>query len=195
MMGSNRFFLFKIIFIIAISTSYYIYSFAQQQTQMTEEHSVDSRFSRWFQWKMQTNLTEKQKTVIEYLKKASTIFDKAFNTRCVQPTSKYGYPNPKEAIAITKQAIIEIKALPYPKECAAYRDANIKIMKNIIIPYHYLRLKFKEGTEEFNLQYENFQLSEIKGGLDVKQYNEYFESLKKVGFYDNIEKEMKMHEQ
>ncbi len=188
----KKIFLFTILIltIIIINNFYCFYVFAENQKQKYEINLTDSQFSKWFQWKMQSNLTEKQKSVVEYLKKSSAIFNKTFDTRCVQPESKYGYPNPKEAIKITKEAIKELKVLPCPKESTQYRDINIKIMKNIII-YHQLRVMFKEGTEEFNLRYEKFQLSEIKNSLDVKQCNEYFKSLRKVGLFDNIEEEIK----
>jgi len=186
----KRIFVIVIIFcILIIGFLVYIFNFYTLPATSTDG-SEWSDFSKWFEWKVTTNLTEEQKNVVEYLKKASTIFDKVFNTRCVQPLSKYGYSDPKEAIMITEQAIKQLKVLSCPEECVRYRNASIKIMENIII-YHQLRISFKEGTEEFDSRYNKFQLSEIKSGFDVKRYNEYFKSLRKVGLFDNYKEEIK----
>ena len=146
-------------------------------------------FNEWFLWKMQTDLNEKQKNVIEYLKKSSSIFNRAFETKTTTAESVYGYSNPEKAIKIVRQAIGELKKMYYPKECRNYRNLTIKLMKQII-PYQQLRLKYKEGTEKFDKMHRKLQLSEIKNGLDEKRFSEYFDCMEKVGLFDNIEKEI-----
>jgi len=167
--------------VLLLTISWFILAQEENQTQWPE-------FDRWLQWKMQTHLSDKQNSVIEYLKKSGSIFNTAFETETVHPDSKYGRPNPREAIKIVEQTLKEFKRLPRPYECKEYRKSTIELMKHII-SYHKLRLKYKEGSRQFNSMHMKLEMAKIKSGYDSKQFSEYFNSMRKVGLFDNIEKE------
>ena len=153
-----------------------------------ENQSQWPEFSKWYQWKVQSRLNENQKKVVQYLENSTAIYNKAFETETVQAGSPYGYPNPKKAIEIVEQALKEFKRLTYPDECKEYRKSTIELMK-YIISYHKLRLTYKEGPKEFDFMHRRLEMAKIKSGYDSKQFSEYFNSLRKAGLFDNIEKE------
>ena len=147
-------------------------------------------FSQWFEWKMNTDLSEKQREVIEYLEKSTTIFNKAFYTTTVNPESEYGHLNPEEAIKIIKQSMDELNKLSYPAECKRSRALSIEKMK-YFLSYQQLRLDYGDGSELFEKKHIELELSFIDSGIDSDSFSEYFICMKKVGLLDNIEKEMK----
>jgi len=102
-------------------------------------HTQWPGFSEWFEWKIATELTEKQKRIINYLQKSSNIFNKASATKSVHPESEYGHPNPSEAVKIVMQLKIELENLPYPMECEEFRELSLENI-DYIIKYHQLRL-------------------------------------------------------
>ena len=156
--------------------------------------SAWSDFNKWFEWKRATNLTEEQRNVINYLKESSDIFEKAFRTQYVLSESKFGHPNPKEAIKIIKQSIFELEKLECPKVCQEYRNINIKNLEHINL-YQKLRLDYKEGSEEFNEKYRELELNFIKSGINSKRHSEFFYCIKKIGLLDDYKKEIKKIEE
>lgn len=186
----KRIFVIVMIFcILIIGFLVYMFNFYTLPASSTNG-SGWSDFNKWFEWKVTTNLTEEQKNVIEYLNKSTTMFDKAFKTECVNPESKYGYPDPKEAIKIVQQAIAELEKLPYPKLCENYRNLSIKNMI-YIISYHKMRLEYKEGTEKFDEKHRELEINFIKSGIDSERYSDFFYCIKKIGLFDSYKKEIK----
>jgi hypothetical protein len=146
-------------------------------------------FARWYEWKKQTPLTKKQMDVLNYLDIASKIFNKADDTRNIHPDSKYGIPDPKQGLAITERSIDELKKLPYPKECKEIRDLNIAELREIVL-YQQLRIKYKDGTEDFKKIYEKYITVELENGLGAKRFSTYFTTMRDVGLFDRILEEM-----
>ena len=147
-------------------------------------------FARWYEWKKQTNLNEEQKKVINYLDITLETFNKADSTRSVHVNSKYGIFDPKDGVLIVQDSIAALKKLPCPQECTEYRDVCIAILNNIL-DYHRLRITYNTRPEEFEKKYEDYILSSLVNDLDGKQMNLYFDAMKKVGLFDNIDEEMK----
>jgi len=155
-----------------------------------EETAPWSEFSKWYQWKEQTSLTEKQKEVISYLAIATEIFNRGNNTRGSYPESKYGMLDIQGAVDITKKSITDLEKLPCPKECVEYRNLSIAILKDVV-RYHKLRINYDEGTEKFKKQHEKFIIDELEKSLEGgNRLNAYFAAMREVGLFDNILDEM-----
>lgn len=175
-----------LIIILFLNAGILVFSlYAQQENNQSQW----PEFAKWYKWKIQSQLTEKQREVVKYLDKAVAIYNKASLTETVQAGSQYGHPSPKEAINIVKESIKELMALPYPKACKRYRAISLGLMR-YIIDYHELRLKYKEGSKEFDKKQAKLFIEQTKENLNSDQFNEYFKSMRDVGLFDNIEKEM-----
>lgn len=154
-----------------------------------EEVCGFSLFGKWFEWKSSTNISQKQREVIDYLKNASAIRDKAFNTIFVTPKSRYGYADIKEAIKITKQSFVDLKHLPVPHECRAYKKRCIEDLK-YVLKYHELRLQYGDGTEEFNKRRNALELAYSEANSKSDILSEFYNCLNKIGLMSNIEQEL-----
>ena len=162
-------------------------------TSRSQETNVSPQwpgFDKWLRWKISTDLAIEQRAAIEYLQKSTDIFNKAFDTECVYPDSKYGNPDINEAIKMVKDAITELEKLPCPKGCARYKELCIENLK-YTLKYQQLRLKYGDGTKEFEEKHRKLELSFIESGVDSARFAEYFACIKKIGLLDNIEEESK----
>lgn len=158
--------------------------------QKTNIPSQWPEIDKWLEWKISTNLSERQRAVITYLQTTAVIFNEAFYTKCVYPNSEYGYPDINKAIDIVKEAIAEIEKIPPPEECIRYKELCIENLK-CTLKYHQLRLEYGDATEEFNKKHHEYELAFSESEVGPAKFAEYFACMKKVGLFDNIEEEMK----
>lgn len=176
--------------IVGVGLTCLIFATHKIYSQKTNIPSQWPEIDKWFKWKVSTNLSDRQRAVITYLQATSIIFNEAFDTECVYPNSKYGYPDINKATDVVKKAIAELEKIPPPEECARYKELCIENL-NYILRYHQLRLEYGDGTEEFNKKHHEYELAFSESEVGSAKFAEYFACMKKVGLFDNIETEMK----
>lgn len=149
-----------------------------------------SPFMKWYEWKISTNLSEKQRLVVDYLKKADAIRNRAFETIFANAESHYGYPDIRKAIKIVENAYVELEQTLPPKECINYKKRSIEEAQ-YVLGYHKLRLKYGDGTKEFDKKHHALELAYSSKNSNSDIFSEFYDCLKKVGLMDNIEEELK----
>jgi len=154
-----------------------------------EESCGFSLFSKWLEWKSSTNLSVKQRTVIGYLKDADEIHNRAFNTMFATPQSRYGYLDIKEAIKIIKNLLADLERMPTPRECKMYRKRCIKDLE-YVLKYHELRLKYGDGTKEFEEKNNALELAYSTANSKSDIFSEFYNCLNRIGLMNNIKKEL-----
>jgi len=178
--------LFKIVVAFVFLTFFSVGLNAQDKN----ESCGFSLFMKWYSWKASTNLPEKQRLIVEYLKKADDIRNKTFETMFATTKSHYGYPDVKEAIKITEDALAELGRISAPKECRVYKKRSIEEVQHFL-EYQKIRLKYGDGTKEFDKKHQALELVYSKRNLVSDVFSEFYICVKKAGLMNNMEEEIK----
>lgn len=160
------------------------------------ENNEEGTVTSWFDWKVKHLNNENQKKIIEYFEKINPFFEKAKETEYTTKASRWGHPNPDEALKIIDYSIKEVKKIKSPKPCLKYYSITLKALQDI---KNYQIERLRAGTDEkfearreqdqaYEIKLRNAQLEELK--LEEERNKEYFKILRKIGFYDNVLNEM-----
>lgn len=150
----------------------------------------------WFDWKIKHLDNDNQKKVIEYFEKINRLFEGAKKTEYETKESRWGHPNPTEAVRVVKNIIIDSKKIVPPKSCGKHYAITLKIL---YIIEEYQTERTRAGTDKmfeadrsrdevYEARLREAKLDELR--LEEEKQREYFRVLHKVGFYKNMLNEM-----
>lgn len=141
--------------------------------------------SIWFDWKIRHTSSDQQE-VVNYFKIITPIFLRARETQYSRKNSPWGHPNPSKAAKITEDSLANIKKIIPPQYCTKHYNLTLEILSDIK-ECHEKRMQFSD-TKIFEDKTKKMRLNQKI--LEVERQKEFFNILRKVGLYDNIEKEM-----
>ena len=110
----------------------------------------------------------------------------ARKTRSKTQFSEWGHPDPTESIKIVNNDIETIRKLKTPKICKNYKDLCLQIL-GLIKKHHKTRIEM-EDSPFFGQKVLEIYKKQMK--IEGEKQKEYFNILRKIGFYDNEEEEM-----
>lgn len=172
----------KLLYILLVLCSIFVILFlVQRSNAMEQEDNFWSNYKKWFEWKKLQKLSEEQREVILYIQKSNLLFEKADNT-WETSQKQVNLPDPKKALHTVDVCLKEFSNLKPPLPLGKYYENSLKIL-NIIRNYHTKRLTVKDMRGLDTIAREAIPYESL-------QYSEYFNALRKVGLFDNIEKEM-----
>jgi len=142
-------------------------------------------FGMWFDWKVKNGLDEYQKEVVERMGVINSIYEEARRSKGEAAIKDSRLPDPPKNISPFKGAIKVIRGLRIPEICESYVDLTVDILESIIGRY--------ETRMNSNSAYggREFELYDRQMDLEYKKDAEFMNILTELGFYENMEKEMK----
>lgn len=143
-------------------------------TQAENMKSVWEPFNRWFEWKKTTNLTKEQRDVIVFLKQAGGIKKKA---------KELTFSSSEINIKLIQKCFNKLKILDCPKICKKYRDS---LAEELLIYLDYAKAKIAKRPDD---EIQTIQRKILT--VDGVQFVAFFQAIKDVGLYDNLEEEIK----
>ncbi|MDP3791309.1 MAG: hypothetical protein Q8R38_04620 [Candidatus Omnitrophota bacterium] len=160
---------------------------------VAQEENMDF-FDKWSIWKEKYGLTAEQKEVIGYFKKVTPIFSDADSTMSRPENSPKERFDPKKALDIVNSSLKNIKKIVPPYLCDKHYKLIIETLGYIkdyqesreILGDERFKTKIKE-SEVFEYKIRNIQLQQLR--IEEEVQKEYFNILRKVGYYDNLPKE------
>ena len=154
----------------------------QKDYAMDEETTFWQNYQKWFEYKKTQPLSELQKKVISYLEKANSISEKADETWGMS-MKRPDLPKPQEALKIVNGCLNEFSKLKPPPIAEKHYASSLRLLE-IIKKYHLKRLSDPNNSELEQLSGDAIPYESI-------QSSEYFNILREIGLFDNIEEEMK----
>jgi len=142
-------------------------------------------FGMWFNWKVKNGLDEHQKEVVERVGVINSIYEEVRQTKGEPGFKDARLPDPPKNISPFKGAIRVLRGLRIPEICESYVDLTVDILESIVGRYD-ARMK-TYGADEGR----EFELYDRQMNLEYKKDAEFMNILTKLGFYENMEKEMK----
>jgi ribosomal protein S24E len=141
--------------------------------------SVWEPFGKWYEWKKVSHLTKEQKSVIDYFNHVDKIKNRVRKLRANHMAAE-------KSIVVIKKCMSELGNVPVPKICNVYHNAFMKGLR--------IELEYQEGKRA-KLSENELRKIELKYlSVDGIQFTAFFQALKDVGLFDNVEKEMKKFE-
>jgi len=141
-----------------------------------------SEFSKWYEWKKNTNLPVKQKKIIDYFEYAGRIIDEIDSIWMEGTSTMHPKPSPEKAIEMIDMDIAKFQSLIVPVECKTYHTAALKYLE-IARRYQEGRMSSKENTDVL----EKINLESLK--YDGIIFSEFWKVMKNIGLMDNFENE------
>lgn len=145
-------------------------------------------YSRWYEWKLQTELTPLQRRVIEYLDKASPLIWKARFTMGYSPSSPFKRLRAIYAKRRVKRYRQQFVALNPPEEALEFHRIGNELFSEILAYHESIhRAQSKEGMEKADIEYVTKY-----GNAEGRLFGSFFATLRGVGLFDQLDQEIEV---
>lgn len=143
-------------------------------------------YSRWYEWKLGTDLSPSQRQVIEYLEVASPLIQKARYTMSYSPTSLFRRLHAIYSKRQVRRYRQKFSVLNPPVEAREFHQAGNELF-SAILAYHELleRTQNREQAEKAPIEF-MVNLGKIEGRL----FGSFFATLRDAGLFDKLDQEM-----
>jgi len=156
--------------------------------------SAQDRFSedynKWFNWKINYGLDDRQKEVLGHISRVNEIFEKTLETETAASHQNSPLPDPPKDMRAVEKAIIALKEIDVPEMCASYVSVCVEILE-CVAGRQKAQVEAAEAEDHYLSKGKEHRIYQKQMALECKKDTEYFNMLNAIGFFDDMEEEVR----